>query len=371
MTSAMGSSAAPAFEKIKTDTDCLWNAVLERNPGFDGLLFFGVRSTGIYCKPSCPSRRPRPERVSFFFSTAEAERAGFRACRRCHPERLEPAPNVLLARDVCRYIEENFDGTVNLRVLSAALGQSQFHLQKTFKKITGISPHEYLESRRMSQFRTGLRVGMPVADAIYEAGFSSSSRVYERSHEHLGMTPAAYRSGAAENQIVYAIAESPLGQLLVAATRRGICRIALDGDERKLEALLFGEFPKAAFRRDQAALGKFVRQILGYLQGRHSLSLELPLDIRATTFQIRVWKELQKIPLGETVTYAEVAERMHRPRAVRAVANACASNPVALAVPCHRVVRKSGEMGGYRWGSERKRKLLKMEEEMAAKEKGK
>lgn len=345
--------------------------MLERNPGFDGVLYFAVKSTGIYCKPSCPSRRPRPERVSFFFTTAEAEKAGYRACRRCHPERMEPAPNVLMAREVCRYIEANFDGTVNLRVLSAALGQSQFHLQRTFKQVTGVSPHEYLESRRMSQFRAGLRFGMPVADAIYEAGFTSSSRVYERSHEHLGMTPAAYRSGAAQMQIVYAITESPLGHLLVAATARGICRIALDSSEDKLQALLFGEFPKASFRRDEGALGKAVRQVLDYLKGRHGLSLELPLDIRATAFQIGVWKELQKIPLGETLTYAEVARRMQRPRAVRAVANACAANPIALAVPCHRVVRKGGELGGYRWGADRKRSLLKLEAEMAAKAKGK
>ena len=350
--------------------DHFWIAVTERDARLDGTIYYAVRSTGIYCKPSCPSRRPRREQVSFFSDTAAAEKAGFRPCLRCHPRDAKgTSPQGDLVKRICHYIEENLEGTITLRTIAAAIGGSPYHLQRIFKQATGVTPHEYAESRRIAVFKAVLRTGQKVTDAIYEAGFNSSSRLYERSNSHLGMTPAAYRKGGARQEISYAIGDSPLGRVLVAATAKGICKLSLGESDRQLTGALFGEFPKAMIERDDDQLASALHAVLDFLSARRT-SLSLPLDVAATTFQLRVWQQLQRIPPGETRTYQQVAESLAKqnkgPLATRAVANACASNPVALIVPCHRVVRKNGEMGGYRWGVRRKRALLEMEKGMSA-----
>ena len=341
--------------------DVLWQAVLERNAGFDGIVFYGVRTTGIYCRPTCPSRRPRRDVVDFFTTPESAEVAGLRPCKRCRPRLAKSeSPQAELVRAVCEYIEQNLEGTLTLRTISAEVGGSPFHIQRTFREALGITPFEYAEARRMALFRQTLKVGESVASATYDAGFTSSSRIYERAHAHLGMTPAAYRKGAPEQKIAYAIADSPMGRLLVARTEKGLCKVAMGDNDRRLREELECEFPRAEITADNAGLGKAVDQIVAFLKGKRR-ELDLPTDLRATAFQVRVWKELQEIPFGETRSYADVARRIGRPSAVRAVARACATNPVPLVVPCHRVVRKGGELGGYRWGIERKRKILARE----------
>ncbi|MBI2682621.1 MAG: bifunctional DNA-binding transcriptional regulator/O6-methylguanine-DNA methyltransferase Ada [Acidobacteriales bacterium] len=341
--------------------DVLWQAVLARNRDLDGVFFYGVKSTGIFCRPTCPSRRPRRDQVDFYFDPRSAERAGFRACRRCRPtEAQAPNPQAELVHRVCRYIEESLEATLTLRTISHAVESSPFHLQRTFKHVLGITPQEYVELRRVAVFRAAVRHGQPIVDATYEAGFNSSRGVYERAHAHLGMTPSSYQKGAPGQQIAYAIAESPLGNLLVARTEKGICKVALGDDAGFLGRSLAAEFPKAEIREDRSSLQSSVKAILGYLNEKQT-SLDLPLDLQATAFQMRVWRELQKIPYGQTMSYEEIARRIRQPKATRAVARACATNPVALVVPCHRVVRKDGSMGGYRWGVERKGKLLGME----------
>lgn len=342
---------------VTTSPDLLWQAVESRDARMDGILYYGVRSTGVYCRPSCPSRRPRRENVEFYFDADAAERSGLRQCRRCQPRLKASHAADATVRRVCEYIRENLEGTITLKTISAAVGVSAFHLQRQFKQATGITPHEYAEAQRMATFKLSLRAGNSIAEATYEAGFGSSSRLYENVHARLGMTPAAYRKGGAQQEIAYAVAESALGKVLVAATAKGICRIALGDDEEMLIHSLYGEFTKARITRDVGALRAAVKQVLEYLSGERT-RFDLPADIRATAFQLRVWKELQKIPYGETRSYEEVAAKIGRPRATRAVARACASNPVALLVPCHRVVRKDGGMGGYRWGVGRKERLL-------------
>lgn len=347
------------------ERDILWTAVLERNAGFDGIVFYGVRTTGIYCRPTCPSRRPRREVVDFFSTPESAEDAGLRPCKRCRPRLAKnQSPQAELVRGVCDYIEQNLEGTLTLRTIAAEVGGSPFHIQRTFREALGITPFEYAEARRMAYFRQTLKVGQSVADATYDAGFSSSSRIYERAQAHLGMTPAVYKKGAPEQKIAYSITESPMGRLLVAKTDKGLCKVAMGSDDRAMKEELVGEFPRAEVRADNSGLGRAVQQIVAFLKGKRR-ELDLPTDLRATAFQIRVWKELQKIPFGETRSYAEVARRIGRPRAVRAVARACATNPVALVVPCHRVVRKGGGLGGYRWGVERKRTILAREKATA------
>lgn len=354
---------------LESKDDSLWTAVVERDSRLDGTVYYAVRSTGIYCKPSCPSRRPRREQVSFFADPAAAENAGFRACLRCHPrEATGPNAQAELVKRISDYIEENLEGTITLRTIAAAVGGSPYHLQRVFKQSTGVTPHEYAESRRVAVFKAALRSGHKVTDAIYEAGFNSSSRLYERSNSHLGMTPATYRKGGTRQEISYAIGDSPLGRVLVAATKRGICKLSLGESDRPLTDALFGEFPKAKITHDDHMLASALNAVLDFLSAR-SPALNLPLDVSATTFQLRVWQQLQKIPLGETRTYQQIAESLKQKNAAlatRAVANACGSNPVALVVPCHRVIRKNGDLGGYRWGVRRKHALLAMEKRMAS-----
>ncbi len=343
-----------------------WQAVLSRDASADGRLFYGVRSTGVYCKPSCPSRRPRREQVRFFSAAKAAEDAGFRACRRCHPNQLDRADTQVAAVErACQYIRENLDSSLSLDELGAKVGMSPFHLQRIFKKITGVTPKQYIAACRLGAFKDELRLNRRnVTEATYHAGYSSGSRVYEMATTEMGMTPASYRKGAPGVEIAYAITPCSLGQLLVARTERGICSVRLGDDAAKLERELHREFPQAKLTRNGELVG--LNDVLRAAEGNGDPS-RLPLDIRATAFQRRVYQALLAIPRGETRSYADIAKAVKAPRAHRAVARACATNPVALVVPCHRVVRSSGELAGYRWGLERKQTLLQRERAPAAK----
>jgi AraC family transcriptional regulator of adaptative response/methylated-DNA-[protein]-cysteine methyltransferase len=345
-----------------------WRVVLARDRRFDGAFVYAVHSTRIYCRPSCPSRRPRREQVTFFSAPEAAERAGFRACRRCRPgEAPAPDPGVALVRTVCRLIDARPEQPAGLAALSARAGVTPHHLLRVFRRVLGISPRQYRDARRLDRFRTELKSRRGVSPALYEAGYGSSSRVYERAHAQLGMTPATYSRGAPGAHITYAVMPCPLGRLLVAATSRGICRVGLGGDAAELEAGLRVEFPAAELCRDRrrGTLAAAVGTILSYLNGRTD-ALDLPLDVRATAFQRRVWEALRRIPYGATRSYAQMARAVGKPAATRAVGRACAANPAALVIPCHRVVRQDGELGGYRWGVDRKRALRERERATAA-----
>ena len=343
----------------RTNDSQWWQAVEARDASQDGSFVFAVSSTGVYCRPSCPSRRPRRENVSFFRRPDEAEKAGFRACLRCRPKALGQGRTGTV-RAICRYIEQHLDEPLTLAQLGEAFHQSRFHLQRTFKAVLGITPKAYADSCRMNQLKSNLRAGHSVTRAMYDAGYSSSSRLYERTASQLGMTPDKYRRGAIAAPIRYTCADSPLGRMLVAATDKGICAIQFADSDDELEQGLRHEFPFANRRRDDSALRSWKEKLLRQMHGQ-SLNSALPLDIQATAFQRRVWSYLQKIPFGETRSYTAVAKGIGRPSATRAVARACATNPVAVAIPCHRVVRQGGEMGGYRWGIKRKEALLEME----------
>jgi AraC family transcriptional regulator of adaptative response/methylated-DNA-[protein]-cysteine methyltransferase len=350
------SAAAPTLDATRR-----WHIVLARDRRYDGAFVYAVRSTGIYCRPSCPSRRPRRALVEFYPIPEAAEAAGFRACRRCRP-RLVPGadPAVAIVRELCRLIDASLDDPADLHRLGQAVGRSPYQVLRAFRRVLGVSPREFRDARRVARLKTSLKERRHVSPAVYEAGYGSSSRVYERAAATLGMTPATYGRGGRGAVIRYAIAPSPLGQLLVAATERGICRLGLADDAAGLERDLRTEFPAAEIARDDGRLASWIRAILRHLEGREP-SLDLPLDIRATAFQQRVWTELRKIPYGGTRSYQSVARAIGRPRAARAVARACATNPVPLAIPCHRVVRGDGALGGYRWGVERKQRLLDTE----------
>ncbi len=328
-----------------------WHAVLARDRRFDGAFVYAVRSTGIYCRPSCASRRPRRTQVTFYPIPEAAEREGYRACRRCHPaDAPGNDPAVTLVRDAARAIAAGERPQGDPRRLARA-----------FKRVLGITPRAYAEVRRVGRFKQELKRRKQVSPALYEAGYGSSSRVYEQTDAHLGMTPATYARGGAGMGIAHTTVPTALGPLLVAATERGVCRVALGEDGAALEADLLAEFPAARVVQDKSGtLHGWVSSILAYLDGREP-DLDLPLDIRATAFQRRVWQELQRIPFGKTRSYGEVARRIGEPKATRAVAQACGKNPVALVIPCHRVVREDGELGGYRWGVERKQALLERE----------
>ena len=352
---------------VKTNVaneEARWEAVLSRDTRFDGAFVFAVRSTGIYCRPSCPSRRPRREQVTFFPLPEAAERAGFRSCLRCHPKDA-PAPTALKAvRRVCRLLEEHRDGPLTLQALAARVGLSPSHLQRTFKRIVGVSPREYREALRVGDFKARVKKGESVTSAMYEAGYGSSSRLYESSNDRLGMTPAAYRRGGRGVSISYTIASCSLGRLLVAGTEKGVCAVRLGDSDTELEASLRAEYSEADIKRDDRSLGKWVGELADHLQGKHP-RLDLPVDVQATAFQWSVWQKLKEIPYGKTWSYSEVAQAIGRPSAVRAVARACATNPVALVIPCHRVVREDKSLGGYRWGIERKQALLDRERDGA------
>jgi AraC family transcriptional regulator of adaptative response/methylated-DNA-[protein]-cysteine methyltransferase len=351
---------APQMNIESTNDETLWEAVISKDARLDGQFVFAVSSTGIYCRPSCPSRRPRRDRVSFFNLPEAAERAGFRACLRCHPRQTNATdPKVEMVRRACDLIARA-DENLKLADLSTQLGVSSFHLQRTFKKITGVSPRQYADTCRAEKFKGSIREGQPITSAMYDAGYGSSSRLYERSTAELGMTPATYSRNGRGANIKYAMAKCDLGLLLVAATDKGICAVRLGSLEAELERDLREEFSAASVERDEGQLRAWVDQILEHLAGQRP-DLNLPLDIQATAFQRLVWETLQAIPYGATRSYAQVAQAIGRPTAVRAVARACATNPVALVVPCHRVIGSNKNLSGYRWGLERKEKLLKRE----------
>jgi AraC family transcriptional regulator of adaptative response/methylated-DNA-[protein]-cysteine methyltransferase len=339
-----------------------FQAVSERNANFDGAFVFAVRSTKIYCRPSCPSRRPKPENISFYTNFNEAEAAGFRACLRCRPQNgANDDAQSDFVKKICRLIEENEDETqLSLDALALEIGISSSHLQRTFKKVMGISPLEYANIRRINKFKTNVKGSGDVTAAMYDAGFNSSSRLYEKAVEELGMTPATYARGGAGAVIIYTITESSLGKLLVAATAKGICAVSLGDTGEELKQALFNEFPNAEITADDFGLKHYVEEILEHLEG-NTAPLDLPFDVLATAFQRRVWHELKKIPRGETRSYKEIAEQIGNAKSVRAVARACATNPVAVLTPCHRVLAANGALSGYRWGIERKRKLLEKE----------
>jgi AraC family transcriptional regulator, regulatory protein of adaptative response / methylated-DNA-[protein]-cysteine methyltransferase len=337
-----------------------WDAVTGRDGRMDGVFLYAVRTTGVYCKPSCPSRQPLPENVVFFRTQEAARHAGFRACKRCKPDLLRASsPNRDLVEKVCRYIDANPDGPATLEALSRTIGLSPFHLQRTFKAVTGITPRAYADSRRLQALKNGLRDGHSVTRSLYDAGYGSSSRLYEGATSKLGMTPARYGKQGSGVNIRYAIAKTPIGQMLLAATPKGVCSVQFGESDSKLESELRREYPRAEIVRSDKTLTPFIRAVEGRIRGEDAKAL--PLDIQATAFQRLVWEQLRAIPYGATNSYSEVAKRIGRPKAARAVARACASNPVAVAIPCHRVVRQNGESGGYRWGMRRKQKLLALE----------
>jgi AraC family transcriptional regulator, regulatory protein of adaptative response / methylated-DNA-[protein]-cysteine methyltransferase len=353
----------PKLTVLETQTvdDRRWDAVANREAASDGQFVFAVSSTGVYCRPSCPSRRPRRANVEFFLTPAEAERAGYRACLRCRPRATSGNAQSDEVKAVCRYIEQHLDEPLTLDRLGKEFDQSPFQLQRRFKAVLGITPREYADSCRLRALKDNLRAGNSVTRAMYDAGYGSSSRLYERTASQLGMTPDKYRRGAIASAIRYTCADSPLGRMLVAATERGICSIQFGRSDGELIEGLKREFPFAARKSDDSGLKSWVGALLAHMRGEDPDS-SLPLDIRATAFQRRVWTYLRSIPFGATKSYSQVAKAIGRPSAVRAVARACATNPVAVAIPCHRVVREDGSMGGYRWGIERKKTLLEMEQ---------
>ena len=350
-----------AITTITLDEDACWRAVLERDARKDGAFVYAVRSTGIFCRPTCPSRRPGRAQAHFFAVPEAAEQAGYRSCKRCRPKAAAAAdPRLETVRRVCRAIGESTEAIPTLAELGQEVGASPHHLQRQFKAVMGVSPHQYGEALRLGRLKSALREGEPVAQALYGAGYGSSSRLYEKAPRHLGMTPASYAKGGKGACIAFTLADSRLGRLLVAATERGVCAVSLGDSDATLEDGLRGDYPAAEVRRDDGALGAEVAAILNHLEGA-APHVDLPLDVRATAFQWQVWERLRAIPPGETRTYGEIAGAIGRPRAARAVGRACATNPVSLIIPCHRAVRSSGALTGYRWGVERKKALLESE----------
>jgi AraC family transcriptional regulator, regulatory protein of adaptative response / methylated-DNA-[protein]-cysteine methyltransferase len=347
--------------------DPRWKAVIARDAAHDGEFVFAVSSTGVYCRPSCGARRPRRENVHFFLLPELAERAGYRACLRCKPKAFNGNAESGVVKAICRFIEQHLDEPLTLGRLGKEFHQSPFHLQRRFKAVLGITPRAYADSCRLRLLKRNLQAGDSVTRAMYDAGYGSSSRLYEKTASQLGMTPDKYRRGAIAATIRYTCADSPLGRMLIAATERGICSIQFARSDGELIEGLKREFPFAGRRPtsddDEGGLKAWAGALLRHMRGKDlDTDSTLPLDIRATAFQRRVWAYLQSIPFGATRSYSEVAKGIGRPSAVRAVARACATNPVAVAIPCHRVVRQDGSMGGYRWGIDRKKALLEMEQ---------
>lgn len=338
--------------------DKYWRATLDRDRRADGDFVLAVRSTHIYCRPSCPARRPLRRNVTFFRTREEAERQGYRPCLRCRPNEVAAA-SALVAR-AAKYLVKNDEESLRLLRIAKDLNTTPATLRRAFRQVTGLAPRQLAEALRIKRFKSLLRSGTNITDALYETGYGSSSRVYERSNTQLGMTPATYQKGGKGMKLEYTIAASPVGKVLVAATERGVSAVYLGDAERKLLAELREEYPHAEISPAAGATRSWVREIVQRIEGKPAQE-ELPLDLQATAFQRRVWQELQKIPRGTTKTYSQVARALGRPKAVRAVARACATNPVSVVVPCHRVVRENGSLAGYRWGLTRKERLLATE----------
>ncbi len=340
--------------------DPRWTAVLERDATADGRFVYSVRTTGVYCRPSCPSRPARPENVAFHATPEEARRAGFRPCRRCNPDRASAAdPQKTLVVALCRIIE-TAEHAPTLAELANRAGLSAWHLHRVFKSVTGLTPKAYAAAHRAARVRAGLEGGGRVTDAIYDAGYGSNSRFYAEANGVLGMTARDYRAGGADVTIRFAVGQCSLGAILVAQSARGVCAILLGDDPETLVRQVQERFPAAELLGGDASFERLVAQVVGFIEAPR-IGLDLPLDVRGTAFQERVWQALRRIPAGSTISYAELARSIGAPGAVRAVAGACAANTIAVAIPCHRVVRSDGGLSGYRWGVSRKRALLARE----------
>jgi AraC family transcriptional regulator of adaptative response/methylated-DNA-[protein]-cysteine methyltransferase len=340
--------------------DPRWARVLKRDRTADGLFWYSVVTTGVYCRPSCPSRAANPINMQLHDTLADAKTTGFRPCKRCHPDGLSTdAANVAIVARACRLIEES-EGEDSLNALATAVGLSASYFHRRFKAVTGLTPKDYAAAHRAGKIRAGLANGGSVTEAIYDAGFNSSGRFYEKSTNILGMTPTQFKTGGANEEIRFALGETSLGAILVASSKKGVASILLGDDPDTLLRQLQDRFPKASLIGADREYEALVAQVVGFVEAPQ-LGLDLPLDVRGTAFQRRVWQALQEIPVGQTVSYAEVAQRIGSPRAVRAVAGACAANDLAVVIPCHRVVRNDGALSGYAWGIERKKALLDRE----------
>ncbi|TFY87528.1 bifunctional DNA-binding transcriptional regulator/O6-methylguanine-DNA methyltransferase Ada [Pseudomonas kairouanensis] len=340
--------------------DPRWAAILARDPKADGLFVYGVKTTGVYCRPSSPSRLPRRENVEFFDTPAQAEAAGYRASKRAASDRTQvAAQHAQLVANACRSIEQA-QTPPDLGTLAAQAGLSPFHFHRVFKAVTGLTPKGYVSAHRSRKVRDGLKSQHSVTDTLYGAGFNSNSRFYESANQLLGMKPSDYKAGGTHNEILFAVGECSLGAILVAQSTRGVCAILLGDDPGKLVRDLQDQFPKARLVGADRSFEQVVAQVVGFVEAP-ALGLDLPLDLRGTAFQERVWQALRDIPLGSTASYGQIAERIGAPKSFRAVAQACGANSLAVAIPCHRVVRSNGDLSGYRWGVERKRQLLERE----------
>ena len=347
---------------VATTSDPRWAAIVARDPKADGSFFYSVKTTGVYCRPSCAARLARPENVRFHATCEDAERAGFRPCKRCKPD--QPVLAMQYAEKVtqaCRIIEES-EQVPGLEDLAKRVGLSKYHFHRVFKQVTGLTPKAYAVAHRENRMRDQLGNSGSVTDAIFDAGYNSNSRFYEKSNQVLGMTPSRYRAGGANTQIRFAIGACSLGAILVAQSERGICAILLGDDPDALARDLQDRFPHAELIGGDADFEELVAKVVGFVEAPR-IGLDLPLDVRGTAFQQRVWQALREIPAGQTASYTEIAHRIGAPKSVRAVAQACAANTLAVAIPCHRVVRNDGALSGYRWGVERKSALLNKEAE--------
>ena len=363
----MKQPAATATQSAQqTMNDPRWADVRARNASADGRFVYAVRSTGVFCRPSCSSRPARPENVRFFDTAALAQAAGYRACKRCQPDAAAKPSHAALVADLCQWIAAAEDEP-SLADLSARAGMSPYHLQRVFKAAVGVSPKAYAKAQRRQRLQTALgdtAEAPRVIDAIFDAGFASTGQLYRDSHAVLGMTPRQYRSGGAAQQIRFGVGECSLGAILVAATGQGICAILLGDDANALVQDVQQRFPQAQLVGGDAAFEQWMAQVIGFVD-TPTRGLALPLDVRGTAFQQQVWQALRRIPVGSTVSYSDLADQLGMPQASRAVAGACAANALAVAIPCHRVVRRDGALSGYRWGVERKRALLAREAELA------
>ncbi len=343
-----------------TLSDPRWPFIVARDASANGKFYYAVKTTGVYCRPSCAARLARPENVKYFRSCTEAEKAGFRPCKRCKPDQASISEeNASKIAKACRLIEKS-EEIPSLARLANYVGMSTYHFHRIFKSITGLTPNDYAAAQRGQRVRSSLERSNTVTNAIYEAGFNSSGRFYENTNNVLGMTPSQFQAGGAHTDIFFAIAECSLGSLLVAQSKKGVCSILIGNDSESLVRNLQDQFPKANLIGNQSGYEDIVAKVVGLIE-HPGIGLGLPLDIRGTAFQQRVWKALQQIPPGSTATYTDIAKKIGMPKAVRAVAQACASNVLAVAIPCHRVIRTDGALSGYRWGVERKSALLERE----------
>lgn len=350
----------PARTSNPVEQDVRWAAIAARDAAMDDKFYYSVKTTGVYCRPSCGARTPKPQNVQFHETREQAEQAGFRPCKRCRPDQPPLAQqHAATIAAICRRIESS-EAIPNLDELAAHAGLSSYYFHRLFKSITGLTPRSYAAAHRAQRMRDQLKESNTVTEAIFDAGYNANSRFYEKSDQMLGMTPTSYRAGGADIDIRFAVGECSLGSILVASSHRGVCAISLGDDPDMLVRHLQDKFPRSNLIGGDSGFEELMAKVVGFIEAP-MLGLDLPLDIRGTTFQQRVWQALREIPAGTTVSYTDIANRIGMPKAVRAVAQACGANALAVAIPCHRVVRSDGSLSGYRWGVERKRVLLKRE----------